>query len=211
MTSYAVSRGHRAPLVGKRFLAGGLRVYFCLDSCLVYIKLLTHKIMIMFCICVGVPLALCGRLVLVYHPKKGKRRKFWLNAFSCKQWEGRSSNNNIYQQPPFIDISYHPAFIATHINTSYITKSTTTGCILCWKKNKRTLPRRWQASGVRVKRDAAAWRDSASRLGINKCWNRLFWSNNFNIYHTNRSCQWYVGFQLTSGCAFLDCYFCNPV
>ena len=33
--------------------------------------LLTHKIMIMFCICVGVPLALCRRLVLVcYHPKQ---------------------------------------------------------------------------------------------------------------------------------------------
>ena len=38
MTSYAVSRGHPAPLVGKIFLAGGLRVYFCLDSCLVYIN-----------------------------------------------------------------------------------------------------------------------------------------------------------------------------
>ena len=36
VTSYAVSRGHPAPLVGKRFLAGGLRVYFCQDSCLVY-------------------------------------------------------------------------------------------------------------------------------------------------------------------------------
>ena len=38
VTSYAVSRGHPAPLVGKRFLAGGLRVYLCLDSCLVYIN-----------------------------------------------------------------------------------------------------------------------------------------------------------------------------
>ncbi len=38
MTSYAVSRGHPAPLVGKRFLAVGLRVHFCLDSCLVYIN-----------------------------------------------------------------------------------------------------------------------------------------------------------------------------
>ena len=38
VTSYAVSRGHPAPLVGKRFLAGGLRVYFCLDSCLGYIN-----------------------------------------------------------------------------------------------------------------------------------------------------------------------------
>ena len=74
VTSYAVSRGHPTPLVGKRILADGLRVYFCLDSCLVYI-LLTHMIMIMFCICVGVPLALCGWLVLVYHPKKWKTKK----------------------------------------------------------------------------------------------------------------------------------------
>ena len=37
LTSYAVSREHPAPLVGKRILAGGLRMYFCLDSCLVYI------------------------------------------------------------------------------------------------------------------------------------------------------------------------------
>ena len=34
---YAVSRGHPAPLVGKRLLADVLRVYFCLDSYLVYI------------------------------------------------------------------------------------------------------------------------------------------------------------------------------
>ena len=38
VTSFAVSRGHPAPLVGKRLLAGGLRVYFCLYSCLVYIN-----------------------------------------------------------------------------------------------------------------------------------------------------------------------------
>ena len=38
MTSYAVSRGHPAPLAGKRFLAGGLRVHLYLDSCLVYIN-----------------------------------------------------------------------------------------------------------------------------------------------------------------------------
>ena len=37
VTSYAVSRGHPAPLVGKRLLADVLRVYFCLDSYLVYI------------------------------------------------------------------------------------------------------------------------------------------------------------------------------
>ena len=78
MTSYAVSRGHPAgpaPLVGKRFLAGGLRVYFCLDSCLVYINFAhtqDHDYGLYLC---GVPLALCGRLVLVYHPKKWKTKK----------------------------------------------------------------------------------------------------------------------------------------
>ena len=35
VTSYAVSRGHPAPLVGKRLLADGLHVYFGLDSYLV--------------------------------------------------------------------------------------------------------------------------------------------------------------------------------
>ena len=76
MTSYAVSRGHPAPLVGKRCLAGGLRVYFCLDSCLVYINFAHtqgHDYVLYLC---GVPLALCGRLVLVcYHPKKWKTKK----------------------------------------------------------------------------------------------------------------------------------------
>ena len=38
MTSYAVSRGHPAPLVGKIFLTARLRVYFGLDSCPVYIN-----------------------------------------------------------------------------------------------------------------------------------------------------------------------------
>ena len=37
--SYAVSRGHPAPLVGKRCLAGRLRACFCLDSCLVNINI----------------------------------------------------------------------------------------------------------------------------------------------------------------------------
>ena len=75
MTSYAVSRGRLAPLVGKIVLAGGLRVYFCLDSCLVYIHFAhtqDHDYVLNWC---GVPLALCGRLVLVYHPKQGKTKK----------------------------------------------------------------------------------------------------------------------------------------
>ena len=86
MTSYAVSRGHPAPLVGKRVWLAGSACIFAWINALFTLILLTHKIMNMFCICVGVPLALCGRLVLVcYHPKNGKRRKLWLNAFSCKQ------------------------------------------------------------------------------------------------------------------------------
>ena len=94
---------------------------FCLDSCLVYINFAHtqyHDYALYLC---GVPLALCGRLVLVcYHPKKGKTKRTY--------------------QPSFVDISYHPVFIATHINISYITESTTTGCILCCKRNKRPLP-----------------------------------------------------------------------
>ena len=50
-------------------------MYFCLDSCLVYINF-AHTQDHDYCICVGVPLALCGRLVLVcYHPKKWKTKK----------------------------------------------------------------------------------------------------------------------------------------
>ena len=53
MTSHAVSRGHLAPLVGKRFVAGGLRVYFGWIHALFTFILFTHKIMILFCIGVG--------------------------------------------------------------------------------------------------------------------------------------------------------------
>ena len=77
VTSYAVSRGHPAPLVGKKdvWLAGSACIFAWIHALFTLI-LLTHKIMIMVCICVGVPLALCGRLVLVcYHPKKWKTKK----------------------------------------------------------------------------------------------------------------------------------------
>ena len=71
MTSFAVSRGHPAPLVGKRFWLVGSACIFAWIHALFTLILLTYKIMIMFCICVGVPLALCRRLVLVcYHPKQ---------------------------------------------------------------------------------------------------------------------------------------------
>ena len=98
MTSFAVSRGHPAPLVGKRFLAGGLRVYFCLDSCLVYINFAhtqDHDYVLYLCGGTsGVVWTAC--FSLLSSKKKGKQRKLWLNAFSCKQWGGRRFNNNIY-------------------------------------------------------------------------------------------------------------------
>ena len=50
MTSFAVSRGRMESPVGKRFAAGGLRVYFAGIHSLFAFILLTNKIMIMFCI-----------------------------------------------------------------------------------------------------------------------------------------------------------------
>ena len=97
MTSHAVSRGRLASLVGKRFAAGGLRVYFARIHSLFAFILLTynmiqdHDYVLYLC---GVHWASCGRLVLFFIiQKKGKRRKLWLNAFSCKQWGCRSLNN----------------------------------------------------------------------------------------------------------------------
>ena len=53
MTSFAVSRGHLESLVGKRFVAGGLCVYFAGILSLFAFILLTQKIMIMFCVGAG--------------------------------------------------------------------------------------------------------------------------------------------------------------
>ena len=50
MTSFAVSRGRLESLVGKRFAAGGLRMYFAGIHSLFAFILLTNKIMIIFCI-----------------------------------------------------------------------------------------------------------------------------------------------------------------
>ena len=87
MTSFAVSRGRMESLVGKRFAAGGLRVYFAGIHSLFAFILLTNKIMIMFCIGAEyIEHCSDGWFYYFYHPKKGKRRKLWLNAFSCKQW-----------------------------------------------------------------------------------------------------------------------------
>ena len=49
VTSHAVSRGRLASVVGKRFAAGGLRVYFAGIHSLFAFILLTNKIMI----CIG--------------------------------------------------------------------------------------------------------------------------------------------------------------
>ena len=75
MTSHAVSRGRLASLVGKRFAAGGLRVYFSgIHSRFAFILLKQdHDYVLYWC---GVHWALFGRLVLFfYHPKKGKTKK----------------------------------------------------------------------------------------------------------------------------------------
>ena len=184
VTSHVVSGGRLAPLIGRRFVSRASRV-FCRDSILVCIHFgagyIGH--------CVD------GSFYFVIIPKRGKRRKNWLNAFSCKHWGRRSLK---HYQPCFVlivDISYHPAFIATHINTSYITECTRNGCIVCSNRIKEPCRRCRPRHAIQ-----------APRVWINKMLKALFWSNNFNIYHT-AVCQWYVGFHLTSGCSFLDCYF----
>ena len=61
---------------------------FCWDSfpvCPHFTHLQDHDYVLYWC---GVHWELCGRLVLFFFimQKKGKRRKLWLTAFSCKQW-----------------------------------------------------------------------------------------------------------------------------
>ena len=81
-----MSRGRLAPLVGKRGLAVGLRVYFAVIQSLFAFILLTQKIMI-FCIGAGfIGHCVDGSFYFVTIQKKGKRRKTW---FSCKQWGSR--------------------------------------------------------------------------------------------------------------------------
>ena len=87
MTSFTVSRGGLASLVGKRCVAGGLRVYFAGIHSLFALILLTYKIMTMFCIGAGyIGHCVTARFIFFIIQKKGKRRKLWLTAFSCKQW-----------------------------------------------------------------------------------------------------------------------------
>ena len=91
MTSFDVSRGRLESLVGKRFVVVWLRVYFAgIQSLFAFISL-THKIMILFCIGAGyIAHSVDGSFILLPSKKKEKRRKIWLNAFSCKQWGRRS-------------------------------------------------------------------------------------------------------------------------
>ena len=63
MTSHTMSHGHLAPLVGRRFVVVGLRVYFAGIQSLFAFILLTqdHDFVLYWC---GVRWALRGRLVL---------------------------------------------------------------------------------------------------------------------------------------------------
>ena len=85
MTSHVVSRGRLAPLVGKRVLAVGLCVHFARTQSLFAFILLTHMIVIL-----GIGHRVDGSFYCVTIQKNGKRRKTWLNAFSCKQCGSRS-------------------------------------------------------------------------------------------------------------------------
>ena len=91
VTSFVVSRGRLESLVGKRVVAGGLCVYFAGILSLFAFILHTQKIMIMFCVGAGyIGHCVDGSFYFVTIKKKEKRRKIWLNAFSCKLW-GRPS------------------------------------------------------------------------------------------------------------------------
>ena len=66
VTSFTVSRGGLASLVGKRFVAGGPSHVFCWDSfpvCPHFTHLQDHDYVLYWC---GVHWELCGRLVLFF-------------------------------------------------------------------------------------------------------------------------------------------------
>ena len=94
MTSHAVSQGHLAPLVGRRFFVVGLRLYFVL-VCIHFTHADDHDF-VLYCHIIGagyIGHCVDGSFDFVTFQKKGKRRKIWLNAFSCKQWRRRSLKN----------------------------------------------------------------------------------------------------------------------
>ena len=107
----ALGKPTKAPLVGKRVAVVGLRVHFAGIHSRFALILLPNKIMIMFCIGAGyIEHCLDGSFYFFIIQKKGKRRKLWLTAFSCKQWGSPSST-------VVVDISYHWAFITTHFTS----------------------------------------------------------------------------------------------
>ena len=75
--SHAASRDHLAPLVGRRFVVVGLRVYFAGIKYLFAFILLTHKIMILFCIGAGY-IAHCvdGSFYLLPSKKRKNEEKY---------------------------------------------------------------------------------------------------------------------------------------
>ena len=80
MTSHAVSRGRLAPLVGKRFVVVGLRVYFAGIQSLFAFILLTHRIMILFYIAILLVRGTLGivwkaRFILLPSKKKENEEK----------------------------------------------------------------------------------------------------------------------------------------
>ena len=80
--SHAVSRGSLASVVGNRFAAGRLRVYFARIHSLFAFILLTHKIMILFCIDAGyIGHCVDGSFYFIIQ-KKGKTKK---TSIECVQ------------------------------------------------------------------------------------------------------------------------------
>ena len=83
VTSFDVSRGRLESLVGKKFVVVWLRVYFSgIQSLFAFISL-THKTMILFCICAGY-IAHCvdGSFYFVTIKKRGKTKT---NMVECVQ------------------------------------------------------------------------------------------------------------------------------
>ena len=87
VTSHAVSRGHLAPLVGRRFVVVGLRVYFAgiqslykiINSFILLTHNLDHDFVLYWCGYIGYCVASSFYFVTI---KKGKMKK---NQVECVQ------------------------------------------------------------------------------------------------------------------------------
>ena len=189
MTSHSGSRGRLEPLVGKIFVV----VVF---ACILHGFQSLHFHSFYSCtrswFWCGVHWA---SFILLPEEKSGWMRSV-VNSVSAV---GKPTFELI------LDISHHPAFIATHINTSYISECTTTGCIYAANRINERCHRR-HAIGIRVKREAGRMtRSSHAASGWRNVESACF-GQIMSIFTTQQSCQWFVGFHLTPGCAFLDCY-----